>query len=162
MSEQIWLDGYAGQSVDELIALENTHRIDSIVLAFEQAIGQKEDGETLTLEEETVLAIEALEREVNNGGHHQFFVNTMEFAPTIVEALHRIGCPKTAEITEAAIQALRLPELSIAEIEKVIYDDDEERDAKLDECDRRFFEYEENIEAQLLAFIKANRNSFRF
>jgi len=164
MPELTWLDGYSGETVEQLLALEGTHRIDSLVLAFEQAIDQKaarEGSGSLTVEEQTVSAVEALEREVNNGGYHQFFVNTMEFAPVIVHTLRRIGCTKAAGITEDAIAALRLPSLSVGEIEKVIYDDDDQRDKALGECDHRFFEYPESIENQLFAFIKANRSKIR-
>ena len=165
MPEPTWLEGYSGETVEQLLALEGTHRIDSVVLAFEQALDQKaarEGSEGLTTEEQTVLAVEALEREVNNGGYHQFFVNTMEFAPVIVQALRRIGCPKVAAITEDAIGALRLPVLSVGEIEKVIYDDDDIRDKALGECDAQFFEYPECIEGQLFAFIKANKSKISF
>jgi len=65
-----WLDRYSGESTEELIALENEYRLDSIVLAFGQGLYQKaaRSGiEPLTAEEHVVLAIEALEREVNNG-----------------------------------------------------------------------------------------------
>lgn len=154
MAELEWLDGYSGQTVDELIALKGRYRTDSIVLAFEQAIDQKAarlGDEALTTTELTVLAVEALEREVNNGGYHQFFVNTMEYAPVIVDSLRRIGCPKTAAITRAAINALELPELTVAAIEEVIYAGDERRDQVLGECDDRFFAYQENIEEPLFA-----------
>jgi len=33
-----WLDRYSAESTDELIALENEYRLDSIVLAFEEAL----------------------------------------------------------------------------------------------------------------------------
>jgi hypothetical protein len=36
-----WLDEYSGQTVDELLALEGEYRLDSLVLAFEQALDQK-------------------------------------------------------------------------------------------------------------------------
>ena len=47
MADAKWLAQYSGQSVAELLALANEYRIDSIVLAFEQALGQKAscDGE---------------------------------------------------------------------------------------------------------------------
>jgi hypothetical protein len=161
MSNRHFLEGYFGQSVNELISLEDTHRIDSLVLAFEQALGQKEareGAESLTTEEHTVLAIEALEREVNNGGYHQFFINpSVQYVPTVVGALRRIGCPKVAAITEEAIAALRSPSLSAAEIEAVLLDDDGSRSEALEACDNRFFEYPESIEDRLFAFIKANR-----
>ncbi len=58
-------------------------------------------------EERIVFAVEALEREVNNGGYCQFFGNSSrEFAPSIADALLRIGCPGTARITRKAIEAV--------------------------------------------------------
>jgi hypothetical protein len=41
MPELEWLDGYNGESVDDLIALDGKYRIDSVVLGFEQAIYEK-------------------------------------------------------------------------------------------------------------------------
>ncbi len=160
MSEPIWLDGYTGQSVDELLALERTHRIDSIILAFENAIESRDHSVPLMPEEQIILAVVALNREVNHGGFGHFFAYESRYTPLIVGALHRIGCPKTAEITEKAIRGMRLPELTENAIEQIIFDDDEDRDACFDECDLRFFEYEEDIDAHLLAFIKANKRRF--
>lgn len=166
MSERPFLAGYAGQTVEELVALEGSHRIDSLVLAFEEALDQKaarEGLEALSPEELVVLAIEGLEREVNNGGYDQFFVNsTVAFVPAIVDALQRIGCPKTAAITRDAIAALHLPAVTVAEVEKVIYNDDDERAAKLGTCDNRFFEYEENLAEKLFEYIKQNRRRIKF
>ncbi len=49
-----------------------------------------------------MLAVEALEREVNNGGYSQFFANASnQFAGSIVEPA-RIDCARTAEITQQA------------------------------------------------------------
>ena len=67
-----WLNSYTGQSTDQLIALEQNYRTDSIVLAFEDALRQKEERvgiAGLTDAERVVLAVEALEAEVNNGGY---------------------------------------------------------------------------------------------
>src|SRR6202035_5656818 len=104
-----------------LLALEHEYRIDSLVCAFEEALLKRSfrDGVlAINDEERVVLAVEALEREVNNGGYSLFFENsTREFAPIIVQALVRIGCPRTAEITQRAIDALHLPTLSVEAIE---------------------------------------------
>jgi hypothetical protein len=152
-----WLDGYSGETVDELIALEGTYRTDSLVLAFEQAMDQKAarvGDDKLTLEERTILAIEALEREVNNGGYSQFIANTSgEFAPIIIDALRRIGCPKTADITHTALRIA----MGDDEIEFEGRTQNENRQVALDECDSRYFGRPENIEESLFAFIKANR-----
>src|SRR5438552_11088290 len=71
VSDLQWLAGHSGQSVEQLIALEGKYRIDSLVLAFEQAMHQKiarVGMAGLSDEERIICAIEALEREVNNGG----------------------------------------------------------------------------------------------
>jgi hypothetical protein len=156
-----WLDGYNGETVDDPIALEGKYRTDSLVVAFEQAMNKKAArvGEgKLTDEERVILAIEALEREVNNGGFGQFFVNSSrEYAPFIVDALRRIGCPKTAAITQNALTIVQKTPLTDDEIENGTWEENKERQAALGECDTLYFERPENIEESLLAFIKVNR-----
>ncbi len=159
-----WLDGYSGQTVDELLALEGKYRIDSLVLAFEQAISQERDEkQTLTDEERSVLAVEALEREVNNGGYHQFFTNSSrEFAATIVDSLQRIGCKKTANISQNAIRALGVPDLTTEAIDTVMASDDEQRLARLKRYDHAYYKNTEPIAERLFEFIKANKAGIRF
>ena len=165
MPKLTWLAGYSGQTVDQLLALEGTHRIDSLVSAFEQALEQKaarEGTQSLTDEERVVLAVEALEREVNNDGYVGFFENSSrEFTLLIAHALRRIGCPRTADITEKAVQALGLPQLTTEAVEEAMYSDDAERDELLAQCDAQYYQSPENIEEQLFAFIKANRGRIR-
>ena len=165
--EPKWLVGYSGQSVDELLALEGKYRIDSLTLAFEQAISQKAEREgvqTLNNDEERiVLAIEALEREVNNGGYDQFFVNSSrKLAPTVVDALRRIGCAKTANITQKAIKAIGVSALTEEAIGVAMGRNDEERFAQLSRCDDSYHKCGEPIEDRLFAFIKANKANIRF
>ena len=155
-----WLDGYAGQNIEELLALEGKYRIDSLVLAVEEGIGQslnRHGGQTPTDEERTVLAVEALEREVNNGGYDQFFTNSSQFVPTILDSLQRIGCKRTAMITQRAIQALGISDLIAKTIDTAMASDDEQRLAKLNRCDEAYYKAAEPIAERLFAFIKANK-----
>jgi hypothetical protein len=163
MAELKWLDGYCGQTVDELIALESEYRIDSLILAFEQALDQKwaRDVEKLSEEEFVVLAIEAMEREVNNGGWGQFFVNTGHFAPVIVDALQRIRCPKTAKIAEKAVKIVEKDPITEEQIENGTWEENEKRQDGLSKCDDLYFERPENIEESLFAFVKANRKNIK-
>ena len=41
MSDLKLLSDYSGQTVEQLLSLEGEYRIDSLVLAFEQAVDQK-------------------------------------------------------------------------------------------------------------------------
>jgi Domain of unknown function (DUF4375) len=162
MDDLKWLDGYAGQGVDELIALASEYRIDSIVLAFEQALQEKAERVRLSGLNEaelTVLAVEALEREVNNGGYHQFFLNAPEFASYIVVALDRIGCPNTAKISQAALTHLGVPQpLTTAQVQIALDQDTEGNlDSILSEhCDPLYYNSGESIERRLFEFVRAN------
>ena len=161
-----WLDGYSGESIEQLLSLDATYRTDSLVLAFEQGINQKAEREgarRLTMEERIVVAVESLEREVNNGGYDQFFVNSSrEFAPIIVDALQRIGCKEIANITQKAIEALGISDLKSDTIEAIIRKRDEKRRVKLSRCDDAYYKSTEPIAERLFAFIKANKASISF
>jgi hypothetical protein len=165
MPELPWLDRYSGQTTDQLIALEGKYRTDSLIAAFEQAMDQKAArvGEVnLSDEERIILAVEALEREVNNGGYGQFFVNSSrEYSPIIINALHRIDCPKVAEITEEALNIVQKIPMTDDEIENGTWIENDDRHEALNECDELFFEYPESIDERLFAFIKANRDKIK-
>lgn len=167
MAELKWLDGYSGQSVGELVALASEFRVDSIVLAFEQAIQQtidRDDLSQLNEAELTILAVESLEREVNNGGYHQFFLNTPEYAPFVVAALKRIGCPKTVHISDLAISLIGLRQpFTAKQVEAAL---DRDPDGKLievliDQCDRPYDDSGEPIADRLFMYISTNRGSIR-
>jgi hypothetical protein len=157
-----WLAGYGGQTTAELIGLGNTHRIDSVVLAFEEGISAKAErlgAGTLTRSELVVLAVEAVEREVNNGGFDQLFRNSSkEHATDYVSALEAIGRPDVAELAKQAIAALRLGKrpLTIEIIDRAMDKDSEARDEKFEELDDRYLEVGGDLAPALFAFIEAN------
>jgi hypothetical protein len=147
-----FLNSYEGQSTEELLALESQYRIDSLVLAFEQAI-QAKAPESLSVEETYVLAVEALEREVNNGGYQQFFTNNLfEFVPAVIEqALRAID----------AIAALAIDSLTAGKAAAAASNaSDAIRDA-LGACDDRYFVNDEAIADRLFRWIAANPQKIR-
>ena len=158
-----WLDRYSGESTEELIALENEYRLDSIVLAFEQALYQKaaRSGiDSLTAEEHVVLAIEALEREVNNGGYSQFFFNSSnEYAPIIVDALQRIGCQEAARLTKRAIDIVGVDPTSHSHSYKdAIAELTLEQDEALERCDTEYYRVVGDLAGPLFRYIKRKRS----
>jgi hypothetical protein len=149
MTEFKWLEKYSGETTDELIAYETEYRKDSLVVAFASALGQKANrlGKNgLTEEEVTVLAVEALELEVNNGGYLQFFLYAREYIPVIVESLRLIGCDEAAALTQSAINHLRFES------------DHDLQDQRLSECDALYFKTVGDLAPQLFEFIKTNRD----
>jgi hypothetical protein len=135
-------------------------------LAFEQALDAKvarAAATILTQSERTILAVEALEREVNNGGYSQFFVNSSkEYVADIVAALERIVCRKTAHITAKAIAALNIKgPVTLAAVDDAMAQDDSGRDDALDECDSQYYRSGEAIADQLFAFIRSHQTEVR-
>ena len=157
---EAFLDSYEGQSTEELLALERTFRIDSLVLAFEQAI-QAKPPQLISTEESYVLAVEGLEREVNNGGYTQFFSNSSgEFAPIIEAALRAIGCTKTADITRDAIIGLGVEALTAEAVAAAVSDNESVQQA-LAACDERYFANDEPIADRLFQWIAVNKDRVR-
>ncbi len=133
---------YSGQSSAELIAHHGTHRTDSILRALEWAIQakQKQKLGKISPEEGLVLSIMALDREVNNGGFDQFFVNSSrKYASVIVRDLETIGAAKTAKLAAQAIASRKNQE-------------------ELDKLDRKYYKgHEIVIEAKLWKFVERNQ-----
>jgi hypothetical protein len=139
---QKWLDGYSGETVDQLLSMEGEYRTDSLVLAFEQAINRKAArGLRLSEAELVVLVVEALEREVNNGGYAQFIDNCPDFIAAIVDSLVQIRCNETAAITEDAIR---------------IHQSGSVKD--LARCDRSYLDSDDAIADRLLVFIRDHKS----
>lgn len=157
MSEEQWLEEVGDRTIEQVIQLENSHRVDSIVVAIESALLEKED---LTSAERTVLIIEAMEREVGNGGFNQFFYNSSnEYAGELVAALRQIGIPDIADIAERALQAIGArPDWTYEEFEAASEDPDESTRAELDACDQAYFETEDGIANTLFEYIKKNKS----
>ena len=82
----------------------------------------------------------ALQREVNNGGYHQFFSNSSrKHALDVVPALQSIDCDAPAALTQKAIEALNLRPLNLKAIEDSIFKPDAERDQALDALEQQFY-----------------------
>jgi len=102
MSELKWLNGYEGQTIDELLGLEGEYRTDSLIFAFEQALDLKakqHGAGALSPEEGVIRTIEVLEREVNNGGYSKFPINGFDLCRQSCKNAERIGCIKSAQIS---------------------------------------------------------------
>ena len=160
MSGGGWFDGYSGQSTAQLIALAETYRIDSVVLAFEDAIRMKAGrigAEQLTHAERVVLAVEALEREVNSDGYLGLFRTAADYVPLLEAALEAIGPGDVAALTRRAVASLSVDgPLTPGSILAAIDKDDDYRDGRLSACDRAYYDTAGDLSEALLSFIRAN------
>ena len=165
MSELRWLNGYSGQTTEELIALEGAFRTDSIVAAFAQAIAQKAArlGDAhLSTPERVVLAVEAVEDRVNSGGFDSLLRYESALVPAIVPSLEAIGCHAVADLARSAIEAIDIDgPITANAIESAIDEENDARDDRLDALDRRYYEIAGDLADPLLEFIKSNRDQIK-
>jgi hypothetical protein len=76
----------------------------NLLFAREQAVGY----EGLTPAERVVFCLDSLEREVNNGGFEQYFLNTSgDHCLDAPAALRTLGAPQTSRVVEKAIAVFR-------------------------------------------------------
>jgi predicted transcriptional regulator len=159
-----WLEGYSGQTVDELLLFEGTEGVYTILSALEQAVKDKVSAAgtlKMTGVERMLLSAMALLREVNNGGYDQFFRNSSRrFAPAIVDDLVRVGCTEIADITQQALDSLNLPELTVAAIEAVMGTESTSRDRALQRCNIAFYSQTE-VWGRLFLYVKAHQDGIR-
>lgn len=123
-----------------------------------------EDLGKLTDEQTVFFLNQNIEKEINNGGFSQYFLNSSgRHATNTVASLEAIGATKTADIVRKAIQqlpdenTLRYEKKRIEFIEQI-----NEATAKIwDDLDQRFFfAYEEDLNEINLDYVRRHRNSF--
>lgn len=152
-----WLETYEGQGLEDLLALRETHHIESLVNVIHQAVDQKayRQSRDYTVFEIIVPAVLDFDREVKNGGFYQFLTNSSgRFADSIVGALHRIGATKSEAIAKGAFRELPSDWKSRKR---------EEVEDLLDPYDQQFFQIwrtEEDLSEALIAFVAQNREEF--
>ena len=158
--------GYSGETANELFSYPPKDQEVSLVQAFREGIQRKaarKGKRAVSHEEQTVLAVTALDQEVNNGGYDQFLRNSSRvFAPIVVESLLRVGCKRRARITERALEALRLPTLTVRKIDAVMRNESTERDQDLERCDQMFYKARRSLAKQLYTFLLTNRTRINF
>jgi hypothetical protein len=108
-------------------------------------------------------AIWEVEAEVNNGGFSQYFLNnSAESAAFVVEALHTIDAPKTADICRRAIAAAfpsGLPP-TVEATQAAAEDFSDETLEKLEPLDREFFSYPHDLMDLLFAYVSGHPEEF--
>ncbi len=152
---------YRGQTTAQLLALAPTHRHDMIVTAFVDGLVAKEKRVglgALTPEERVVLAVEAVERDVNSDGFDGLFRWSADLAPDFVSSLTLIGRPDVAELARKAIEALRLTgDVTPAAVRAALEDESDQRDTKLDRLDQRYYDLAVDLADDVLHWIDAHQ-----
>lgn len=109
-----------------------------------------------------IFAVVWYRSEVNNGGHDQFFFNSTGIVwPDALEALRTVGLEPFAEILSQAVARFSQPPSR----ERTARQEQLDRDRPdFEDLDTRFYDLEISIDmdAAMMAFIKAQREAFYF
>ena len=104
-----------------------------------------------------------LERQVNNGGFHQFYGNSSgDNAMQTVEALRVVGAAKTANLLLAANE--QFPDGVVPsdrdQREQVLEEIEDRASDVWSELDRQFYKYEDDLNALNLEFVRSRVEDF--
>jgi hypothetical protein len=114
--------------------------------------------------EQTVYCLDALEREVNNGGFSQFFLNSSgDTALETVAALERLGAAHTAGLVRRAVSVFpgARPSADRDAREKQMDALPESASALWSELDRAFLEYRDNLAALERQYVTGRQADFK-
>jgi uncharacterized protein DUF4375 len=151
------------QPVDKALALaddtEFAIELSNLVFYREAAIGFAK----LTEAERTAFMVDQLEREVNNGGFAQFFLNSSgDHAAETPMALRAIGAAQMARIVEEALAPFGRagPSRDTTTRSEQIEALGEAAEDVWSTCDSKFYEYPDNLAAQLRGYVAARQQEF--
>ncbi len=150
--------------IEVLLSSENVNR--SIIDLHDYIAQLCKWGEDLTVlndAQKNFYYIQSLEMEVNNGGFHQYFLNSPgDDTHETVLALKSINADKTANILQDAINIFP---------KKTVPKDRKERHEALGEIpdefhafsglDSRFLKYDDNLNLLNIEYVRKNKESFK-
>jgi len=117
----------------------------------------------LSFQQKAFYFNQELEREVNNGGFHQYFFNSSgNYANDTVQSLILIGAHKTAKILESANKIF--PNHTVPTErnlrQEFLLQIGEKEEELLEELTQLFLKYEDDLNALNIEFVKANKKYF--
>ena len=151
-------------TIDDVLAKEDATQF---AIALSELVFGRCDRDgfaTLTPAERVAYCVDALEREVNNGGFDQFFWNSSgDTAHETHAGLVEIGASSAANLVEEAIAAFpgaRVPP-DRAGREKVLESLPQSARDKWTDLDGRFCQYPDDLTALMRRYVQAHRADFR-
>jgi hypothetical protein len=147
--------------------LLSSHDVNNSIIELDNYICELcawgEETDKLSAPQMTFYLNQNLEREINNGGFHQYFWNsTGDFALETVSSLQSIGASKTAELLLKAID--RFPGKTvpgnIVQRQHLLEQIETRTTEAWQELDDAFYEYDEDLNALNIEYIRMHRNHF--
>jgi len=160
-------DKDSGNKKPDIDKLLNSENINGSIIELDNYIaalcGYGVNMDLLTDPQKNFYYNQNLEREINNGGFNQFYLNSSgDFAPETIDSLRLIGANKTAMIVERANN--QFPDKKIpkdrAARQEILAQIEDKANEIWEELDQKFFAYEDDLNSLNIDYVRKNRNEF--
>jgi hypothetical protein len=153
--------------IDNLETLLSSDDTNGSIIEIDNIIGDLcsygDDMVKLTEPQKQFYYNQCLEREINNGGFNQYFINSSgDFAHQTIQSLTAIGATTTADILQKAIDQFpdkKVPQDRDERIE-LVEQIEETANEVWEELDGKFFEYADDLNTLNLNFIRQHKADF--
>ena len=147
-------------NLDNLLNSEDTNK--SVIELDEFISGLPIDAE-MTEPQKLFNYNQDLEREVNNGGFSQYFLNSSgDNAHETVLSLKAIGADKTADLLQKAID--QFPGKTVPKNRdkrtEIVEEIDETAEEVWNNLDQKFYEYEDDLNTLNIEYVRKHREFF--
>jgi hypothetical protein len=153
--------------IKDLDKLLNSKNVNGSIIELDNFIGKEcnygDELGKLTEPQKLFYLNQNLEREVNNGGFNQYFLNSSgNYAHETILSLAAIGATKTAKILGRAID--QFPGKNVPndrnERNVILEQIEDEANKVWNELDKEFFEYEDDLNTLNIEYVKVNKQFF--
>ena len=153
--------------IDNLETLLSSEDTNGSIIELDNFIGELcsygDDLDKLTEPQKQFYYNQCLEREINNGGFNQYFINSSgDFAHQTIQSLTTIGASTTADILQKAIDQFpdkKVPQDRDERIE-LVEQIEETANEVWEELDGKFFEYADDLNTLNLNFVRQHKADF--
>ena len=151
-------------NLDDLLSSDDQN---GSIIELDNFIGELcsygDDVDKLTEPQRLFYLNQNLEREINNGGFNQYFINSSgDFAHQTIQSLNAIGAKITADILQKAIDQFPDKQVPRDRDERIDAVEQIEQMANevWDELDQKFYEYKDDLNSLNLNYIKKHPGDF--
>jgi hypothetical protein len=150
--------------LDKLLSSDD---LNSSIIELDNHIGELcsygDEMDKLTEPQKQFYYNQCLEREINNGGFNQYFLNSSgDYAHLTVQSLRTISANTTADILQKAID--QFPDKEVPqdrrERQEILEQIQEKADPVWEELDQKFFVYEDDLNKLNIEYIRQNKDKF--
>ena len=148
---------YRKMGANELLRLDEEDFYDAVDCLTSDAVEYDINNPDINPEQRWVYSLISFEREVNNGGLCQFFVNSSgACAPFISEALEQVGALHIKDVYESFLTDNNIDpgDLSFFQLESIDDYSDREEAFDFDQFDDFFYENGEDFHDRMIAYAR--------